>query len=168
MYFNNKVIFHIFRGVVMVEIICMLHLSLPMQSVYIANNVVISNVVDIGGQSLFNVSSHNHNYVCMDRCKSTYQSIVVTNNKVIFHIFRGVVMVEIICMLHLSLPMQSVNIANNVVISNPAPAKWDQHCVIMFVSDVWKVCCFLWVLRWFKYISCPNATFNNIQFFFFS
>jgi hypothetical protein len=77
------------------------------------------------------------------------------NNKVIFHIFRDVVMVVILCMLHLSLPIQSVYIATNVVISNPAPAKWDQHYVIKFVSDLWKVCCFLRVLRFSPPIKLP-------------
>ena len=34
--------------------------------------------VDSGGQSLFKFSSHDHVYVCINRCKSAYHTIVAT------------------------------------------------------------------------------------------
>ena len=49
----------------------------------------------------------------------------------------------------LVLPVQSLPITTNVVSLNLAHGKVHskQHYVIKFVSDLWKVCGFLWVLR---------------------
>jgi hypothetical protein len=57
--------------------------------------------------------------------------------------------VLIVWYLDLQLPMPSVLIATNVVISNPVQARGTsiQHYVIKFVSDLWQVGGFLCVLR---------------------
>ena len=49
----------------------------------------------------------------------------------------------------LQLPMQSVPITTKIVGSNPAHGGvyWIQYFVIKFVSDLWQVSGFLWVLR---------------------
>ena len=52
-------------------------------------------------------------------------------------------------LLDLQLPVQSVPITTNIVRLNPVHGKVYsiQHYVIKFVSDLWQVCGFLWVLR---------------------
>ena len=63
--------------------------------------------------------------------------------------FTEVIVVGIIWSLNLQLPLQSVPITSNVVSSNPADGEvyLIQYYVIKFVSDVWKVCDFLRLLR---------------------
>ena len=53
----------------------------------------------------------------------------------------------IVWYLYLQLPMQSVPITTKAVSSNPVHSEvfLIQHYVIMFVSDLQKVSCFLWL-----------------------
>jgi hypothetical protein len=57
--------------------------------------------------------------------------------------------VVIVWYLYLQLPMQSVPITTKAVSSNPVHSEvfLIQHYVIMFVSDLRKVSCFIWVSR---------------------
>ena len=59
------------------------------------------------------------------------------------------VVIMIIWLLDLQLPLQSVPITTKVVSSKPTHGKvyLKQHYMIMFVSDLWQVCGFLWVLQ---------------------
>ena len=70
-----------------------------------------------------------------------YINKIYTHNTTWGHCHRAIV---------LQLPMQSVSITTKVVSLNPAHGELYsiQHYVIKFVSDLWQVSGFLWVL-WF-------------------
>jgi hypothetical protein len=57
---------------------------------------------------------------------------------------QGAIVVEIVWLLNLQLPMQSVPITTKIVNSNPVHG---EVYSIKFVSDLRQVCGFLWVLR---------------------
>ena len=115
--------------------------------------------------TISNFIYHCHNYVvaCQNKKKSKiYQELanfceislficfICFSYYIIFIFAGGRVGVRGRMVVGFSLPMQSVLITSEVVRSNPTHGEvyLIQHCVIKFVSDLWQVGGFFWVL-WF-------------------